>query len=1322
VQTLEPRMMLSASLVKVINPTLEDSNPQNFAVFNGALYFTADDGVHGMELWKTDGTAGGTVPIPGVVPTGADANPYDLTNVNGTLYFFARGPSDVGVATDLWKSDGTRTGTRYVATFGSGNDLTLDNGAVYFGATDPNDFTGALWRTDGTSAGTYAVRSFGGPAPGSITNVAGMLFFGAGSALWRSDGTTAGTVELTPSAGPNVSVGGIAAASGGIYFSEGRSLWFSDGTPAGTRDVRDFPDGIVENPMILNGQVYFGATDATLGAGLWTTDGTPAGTRLIAPDATAIPGADSFPYAVLNNRLYFTAGNATYGAELWTSDGTPGGTFLVDDINPGRGDGTLGAGRSNGNVEFNSGGVVAFNGALYFSATDVLHGFQLWRSDGTAAGTAEVDQINVTPAGTTFDADFEANQTVTIDGITYFAADDGADGSELWRTDGTATGTWMVDNIQPASRGSGSAPGNLFDFDGTLYFDARSDALYKSDGTAAGTTLVSANTNPFDFTALGGSLYFFSYDADNYPKAPIYLMKLDAATGQVTTIMMVAPATSFGPAAATGMGTLGGALYFGAIDAGGHWALWKTDGTADGTSEVAAFAGPTGVMTQRFLDVNGSMYFVANDGTNGAALWKTDGTAAGTTIVWATGSPYSTPANLYAFDGAIYFNVYNFEYGFFTSGLYRSDGTAAGTAEESTAATYQDPTFTTQGGKLYFLASSPKSGGAYTVYTTDGTPAGTMPVDASLSVVPWNTPSGMLEADGRVYFIANDGTHGNELWQTDGTTTTLADPSESADGWTVQNLLGATSNGLEFGATDAAHGKQLWDLPLAPSAATASFEKSDSTTSGNWAGAYGSDGYAIVGGGMSLPSYVSMDVLGSQYWQWAGVGQADGRAPLVGAGSSLHEAATDYSGSSFTVDLNFNDDKAHQVAFYLVDYDRFGRSETVTVTNADTGQVLDTRSVSNFQNGQYLVYTMSGHMNVTFTNNSGSRNAVLSAVLFDPAVLKATAAFTGVDARTQGNWAGVYGAQGYEVVGGDMGLPPYASVTPSAGTQGYEWGSANGDLRELQVGPGSASRVAACFYSNAPEFSLDVNLADGQTHQVSLYLLDYDVRNRAETVIVSDAATGAVLDSRTFSDFTQGVYARWNLSGHVRLTILNAGGLNEVVSGIFIDPVTRPAATYVGQDATTQGTWTGTYGGDGYVAFNAGSSLPSYATLTVPSTVQNYTWAYQTSEARGLQAAPGSPTRVAACDYSDSPSFSIDLNLTDGNVHRVAFYFLDYDNRGRAETITISDATTGAVLDAQSMSNFTQGKYQVWNLSGHVRITITNAGGLNEVLSGIFFG
>ncbi len=174
----------------------------------------------------------------------------------------------------------------------------------------------------------------------------------------------------------------------------------------------------------LGGVGYFVAQDRPHGQELWRTNGTTAGTKLV---KDIDPGkGSSAPYAMIKvgSTLYFTADDGVHGTELWRSDGSAGGTTMVKDINPGPGGIGGGAPPEIDNVD----------GTLYFHANDGTHGVELWRSDGTAAGTTMVKDINPGPGDST------PVYMTGAGGTVYFEADDGTHGTELWRSDGTEGG------------------------------------------------------------------------------------------------------------------------------------------------------------------------------------------------------------------------------------------------------------------------------------------------------------------------------------------------------------------------------------------------------------------------------------------------------------------------------------------------------------------------------------------------------------------------------------------------------------------------------------------------------------------------------------------------------------------------------------------------------------------------------------------------------------------------------------------------------------------------------------------------------------------
>jgi hypothetical protein len=157
-------------------------------------------------------------------------------------------------------------------------------------------------------------------------------------------------------------------------------------------------------------------------------------------------------------------------------------------------------------------------------------------------------------------------------------------------------------------------------------------------------------------------------------------------------------------------------------------------------------------------------------------------------------------------------------------------------------------------------------------------------------------------------------------------------------------------------------------------------------------------------------------------------------------------------------------------------------------------------------------------------------------------------------------------------------------------------------------------------------------------------------------------------------------------------------------------------------DTTTQGTWMGTYGTDGYELVGGPSSLPSYATVSAAGN-STYTWSSDTTDVRGLEnpkASPPASNRIAACWYA-SGSFTVTVHLTGGS-HTLALYAADWDTTGRGETIQLSDASSGTVLSTEALSSFHGGIYEVWTVSGDIKITITRTSGLNGLLNGLFFG
>lgn len=162
-------------------------------------------------------------------------------------------------------------------------------------------------------------------------------------------------------------------------------------------------------------------------------------------------------------------------------------------------------------------------------------------------------------------------------------------------------------------------------------------------------------------------------------------------------------------------------------------------------------------------------------------------------------------------------------------------------------------------------------------------------------------------------------------------------------------------------------------------------------------------------------------------------------------------------------------------------------------------------------------------------------------------------------------------------------------------------------------------------------------------------------------------------------------------------------------------------ASFVGRDSSTSGSWRGTYGTVGGVAYPSGSISPPSVRYVQIAASQNspLAWADSTTDSRALQESSGT-NRFAAGWYSTN-SFFFYLAFANASVHQVSFYFLDFDRQARQQRLEFFDDDTGELLGAETISNFEEGVYSSWNLRGNVRVKVTRLAGPNCVLSGLFF-
>ncbi|PKP21208.1 MAG: hypothetical protein CVU06_10155, partial [Bacteroidetes bacterium HGW-Bacteroidetes-22] len=404
-------------VLKDVWPGTGSSSIYNWmAVANGKLFFCAEDDIYGWELRVSDGTEAGTTLLKDIYPglTGCSAGwAGNFTECNNKLFFIAK---DGIHGAELWATDGTESGTYLVkdigiddgpswsglGNYGAPEQLFTYNNKVYFAACDGRTSAGyhdvELWCSDGTETGTYMVKDIRpdeGSQPSEYCIFNGLLYFSAydggqlmgahGQELWVSDGTEAGThlfKDIAPvpsSEGPQY----LTVCGEKMFFTtddgvHGKELWVTDGTDAGTHLVEDIrTDGNGSYPKyltVVDGILYFRASVDNDNKNLWRSDGTESGTFIV---SSAIK--DPVNLKAYNGKLYFIAANTFAGGgignyELYSfSEST--GIQLVKEINP----------SPTGGIDFNPGsnfpeGFVEYNNLLYFRAADDGYGTKLWQT------------------------------------------------------------------------------------------------------------------------------------------------------------------------------------------------------------------------------------------------------------------------------------------------------------------------------------------------------------------------------------------------------------------------------------------------------------------------------------------------------------------------------------------------------------------------------------------------------------------------------------------------------------------------------------------------------------------------------------------------------------------------------------------------------------------------------------------------------------------------------------------------------------------------------------------------------------------------------
>src|SRR6185369_8544489 len=613
-----------------------NSAPQQVSLFDpvegvSEYYFIGSDPAHGAEIWRTDGTAAGTVRVTDVCPGRCGSNPGQPVVFKGRIWFAAE---DGVSGRELWQSDGTPGSERPLVDLCPGpcssapQDLAVWGDRLLFTIETPEQHR-ALWTSDGTAEGTVALADFGYPVtavfailPGSVRTVGGAVFFNVvrevSYELWRSDGTAAGTRPLLADLGSELAdTTPITPLGGAGYFWSHRGLWRTDGTVAGTVKIKSheeigipvFPEsaGVAIEMAAWNGSLYaFGLGESGY---LVISDGTAAGTSRV----LTLPWGGQ--PAALSSGLLFVVSEEEGKEALMRLQGTPGPLEKIFEIDPGQ-------------IEY---GPIQAGDRAYFivnSWTDDSRA--LWVTDGTVAGTRTVDEG---PTGITEWVPRATGELYTTSNGVLRRS--GADGS----------GSVPLRDFEAGPGSSG--PLSQAVLGGRLIFSAQTAAkaapLFVSDGTPEGTRELNGNAAwGSQFVTAGQRLFFTSEvhgpDSGGFPD--VRPNGIWATYGTQGGTLQLSPSRKY---VLPPLMPFHGEVFYGG-GAGFNIELWRTTGRL--RSDVLV----KNVNLQRYAGFHGICYpessypgpgvvigdllvFAANDGLNGREPWITDGTNAGTHLL-----------------------------------------------------------------------------------------------------------------------------------------------------------------------------------------------------------------------------------------------------------------------------------------------------------------------------------------------------------------------------------------------------------------------------------------------------------------------------------------------------------------------------------------------------------------------------------------------------------------------------------------------------------------------------------------------------------------
>lgn len=593
---------------------------------NNTVFLAANDGVHGKEIWKSDGTVAGTSLLKDIVPNtpGSIDGDFKALIFKNKLYFVANlGTGTAGY--ELYSTDGTEAGTVSIKSVGYPKleGAAADNYFVFTGFDAANGYE--PWISDGTAAGTHLLKNL---MPGATSSMAmkkfvkynNKIFFESGANginlaygnyIWETDGTEAGTVLFNTHDGALIY--GNSSDNNHLILTManyGNRYWVLNGNSSQSFEITGL--GMSNNNIFLdlNSKIYLNGNTQKYGTELFSLD--PATHEVsLASDINRLDSSSPHAFHALNNDLIFIATDRQYNSQIYKRNKS---TQQIERLSNFGGNSFVGMGS-----DFNDNFIKVGN-YLYTPEGS-------YRTDGTETNTLSISSPNITS---------RVAYGSLNDNTFLFAGYNNVVGTELWKIDNTSNTVSLVKDISTDNMGSlYSVDSKAAVLNGFAYFVAKDNgklAIWKTDATEANTQKVIQfsyqDGTDGDVKVLNtfNNKIFFTKQQENTPtNYSSGQNEIWASNGdQTSAVLLKSYAVPYGSSTIARETIVFNDKLFYITSGYPSPALHSTDGTVAGTEEIVSgnFFGDV-----KFKKCGNQLFFTNNNNTQ---LWRTDGTANGT--------------------------------------------------------------------------------------------------------------------------------------------------------------------------------------------------------------------------------------------------------------------------------------------------------------------------------------------------------------------------------------------------------------------------------------------------------------------------------------------------------------------------------------------------------------------------------------------------------------------------------------------------------------------------------------------------------------------